>query len=59
MTYTARRKDLLAHARDLFDVVEKGAVIVSIGQTYALADAGRAHQDLEGRRTVGSTVLIP
>jgi NADPH2:quinone reductase len=59
MTYTARRKDLLAHARDLFDVVEKGAVIVSIGQTYALADAGRAHQDLEGRQTVGSTVLIP
>ncbi|MFO7716338.1 quinone oxidoreductase family protein [Desulfosarcina sp.] len=59
MAYTARREDLLAHARDLFAVVEKGAVKISIGQTYALKDAARAHQDLEGRKTQGSTVLIP
>jgi NADPH2:quinone reductase len=58
MAYTARREDLLAHARDLFAVVEKGAVKISIGQTYALKDAARAHQDLEGRKTQGSTVLI-
>ncbi|WP_319405874.1 quinone oxidoreductase [uncultured Desulfosarcina sp.] len=59
MTYTAQRNDLLAHARDLFTVVEKGAVTISIGQTYSLEDAARAHQDLEGRKTKGSTVLIP
>ena len=59
MTYTARREDLLAHARDLFAVVEKGVVTISIGQTYALKDAVRAHQDLEGRKTKGSSVLIP
>jgi len=59
MTYTAKRKDLLAHARDLFAVVENGAVTISIGQTYALEEAARAHQDLEGRKTKGSTVLIP
>jgi NADPH2:quinone reductase len=59
MTYTARREDLLAHARDLFDVVEKGAVTIAIGQTYPLEDAARAHHDLEGRKTQGSTVLIP
>ena len=59
MTYTAQRKDLLAHARDLFTLVENGAVTISIGQTYALEDAARAHQDLEGRKTKGSTVLIP
>jgi len=59
MTYTAQREDLLAHARDLFAVVEKGAVTISIGQTYPLEDAARAHQDLEGRKTKGSTVMIP
>ena len=59
MAYTAQREDLLSHARDLFDMVEKGAVRISIGQTYALKDAVRAHQDLEGRKTKGSTVLIP
>jgi NADPH2:quinone reductase len=59
MTYTAQREDLLAHAKDLFDVVEKEVVTISIGQSYDLADAARAHQDLEGRKTTGSTVLIP
>ena len=59
MTYTARREDLIAHAKDLFDVVESGAVTISIGQTYALEDAVRAHQDLEQRKTTGSTIMIP
>ena len=59
MTYTARREDLLAHARDLFDVVKKGAVEISIGQTFDLKDAARAHQALEDRQTTGSTILIP
>lgn len=59
MAYTAQREDLLAHARDLFDVVQTGAVTISIGQTYALEDVSRAHQDLEGRKTTGSTVMIP
>ncbi|BBO70705.1 quinone oxidoreductase [Desulfosarcina alkanivorans] len=59
MAYTARREDLLDHARDLFDVVGKGAVTISIGQTYRLEDAARAHQDLENRKTTASTVLIP
>lgn len=59
MTYTARREDLLAHARDLFTVVESGAVAISIGQHFALEDAARAHQALEARQTTGSTILIP
>lgn len=58
MAYTAMREDLLAHARDLFDVVEKGAVQIEIGQTYPLAEAARAHRDLEDRKTTGSTVLV-
>lgn len=59
MAYTARREDLVAHARDLFAVVEKKAVNITTGQTFALKDAARAHQALESRRTTGSTVLMP
>lgn len=59
MAYTAQREDLLAHAHDLFEVVEKGAVKIEVRQTYPLAEASRAHQDLEGRKTTGSTILIP
>ncbi len=59
MTYTAKREDLVVHARDLFDVVLKGKVKVEIRQRYPLAEAVRAHRDLEARKTTGSTILIP
>jgi len=59
MAYTAARDDLLAHAHDLFEVVEKGAVKIEVRQTYPLAEAFRAHEDLENRKTTGSTVLVP
>lgn len=59
MTYTAKREDLLAHAKDLFEVVGSGIVKVQTGATYPLADAGRAHRDMESRRTTGSIILIP
>ena len=57
--YTASRKDLVATANDLFDVVGSGKVKVSVNQTYPLAEASRSHQDLEARLTTGSTVLVP
>jgi NADPH:quinone reductase len=59
VTYTAKREDLLASANDLFSVVKSGAVKIPINQKYALKDAAKAHQDLESRKTTGSTVLIP
>jgi NADPH2:quinone reductase len=59
MTYTAKREDLLDHARDLFEVVEKGAVKIEVRGTYPLAEAFRAHQDLENRKTTGPTILVP
>ncbi|MEJ2156876.1 MAG: quinone oxidoreductase [Desulfobacteraceae bacterium] len=58
MTYTEKRKDLQDHARDLFQMVTNGVVRIHIGQTYALKDAAQAHNDLEGRKTRGSTILI-
>jgi NADPH2:quinone reductase len=57
--YTARRADLERGARELFDVIGRGVVRIEIGQTYALQDVAQAHRDLEARRTIGSTVLIP
>jgi NADPH:quinone reductase len=57
--YTSDRAELLERARDLFDVLKSGAVNVTINQRYPLADAARAHRDLEGRRTMGSSVLLP
>jgi NADPH2:quinone reductase len=59
LTYTAHRADLLAHARDLFDVVAQGVVQVTVNRTYPLAEAARAHADLEGRKTTGAAVLLP
>ena len=58
MTYTAQRENLLAHAADLFDVVEKGVVKVEVNQTFPLAEAAQAHRDLENRKTTGSSVLL-
>lgn len=57
--YVAKRADLERSARELFEVIGSGAVRIEIGQTYPLRDVAQAHRDLEGRRTVGSTVLLP
>jgi NADPH2:quinone reductase len=59
MTYTAQRDALLEHARDLFKVVQSGAVKIEIQQSYPLSEAARAHQDMEARKTTGSTILLP
>jgi NADPH2:quinone reductase len=58
-TYAAKREDLLAMAKDLFEVVGSGAVKIPVNQKYALKDAAQAHRDLEGRKTTGSTILLP
>lgn len=58
-THVATREALLANAGDLFDAVGSGVVKIAIDQRYELADVAEAHRDLEGRRTTGSTVLLP
>ena len=57
-TYAARRDNLIAMAKELFDVVLAGAVKIEVNQTYPLKDAAKAHADLEARKTTGSTVLL-
>lgn len=57
--YIASRADLLTSANALFDVIGKSAVKIAIDQTYPLSRVADAHRDLEGRKTTGSTVLLP
>lgn len=57
--YVHERAELLERANDLFEVVKSGAVKIEVRQRYPLAEAARAHRDLEGRRTIGSSILLP
>jgi NADPH2:quinone reductase len=57
--YTRERKELEGSANALFDVIRNGHVKISIGQTFKLDEAQKAHEALEARRTVGSTILLP
>ena len=52
---TARRKG----ARELFSLIRRRKIRVVIGQRFPLREAARAHVELEARRTLGSTVLLP
>ncbi len=58
-TFTAKREDLLAMAREFFDVVANGIVKIEVGQTFALKDVVEAHKSLESRRTMGASLLLP
>jgi NADPH2:quinone reductase len=57
--YAAKREDLMATAKDLFEKVGSGAVKIPASHKYALKDAAQAHKDLEGRKTTGSVILVP
>jgi NADPH:quinone reductase len=57
--YTATPEDLAASAAALFEVIASGTVKIEIGQTFPLSEARRAHEALEGRETVGASLLIP
>jgi NADPH2:quinone reductase len=57
--YTRTRALLQETADDLFEVLRSGAVRIGEPTIYPLADANRAHADLEARRTTGSIVLEP
>lgn len=53
------REELEATAAELFDVVEKGYVSISVNQVYPLSETSQAHRDMEAGKNTGSTVLLP
>jgi NADPH2:quinone reductase len=57
--YIKTPEELQARAADLFAKVASGVVKAHIGQRMPLREAAQAHRDLEGRRTTGSTILLP
>jgi NADPH:quinone reductase len=59
VTYTAKREDIAAMAKELFDLVLSGKIVSEPRQTFPLKDAAAAHRALESRATTGATVLIP
>ncbi len=59
VNYIAGRDELLARAEEVLGWVASGTLHVRVGGRYSLADAGRAHADLEGRRTTGKLLVIP
>ena len=57
--YLASREELLWRSGDVMEMAASGKITVRISAKYPLADAARAHRDLEGRRAIGKLLLIP
>ncbi len=57
--YADTRERLEMMANELFDMLKSSQITIDIGQTYSLAEAGKAQDDLASRRTTGSTILLP
>ncbi len=57
--YTASREELVARSGAVFGMMAAGQLKLRIEHKYPLAEAQRAHQDLEGRKTTGKLLLIP
>jgi NADPH:quinone reductase len=56
--YVATREELLWRARELFEWVARGELVVRIGAEFPLDAAPEAHRALEGRRTTGKVLLL-
>jgi NADPH2:quinone reductase len=57
--YTATRGELEARASALFEMIAAKKLKLRIEHIYPLAEAQKAHRDLEGRKTTGKLLLIP
>jgi NADPH2:quinone reductase len=57
--YTRTTDEFAWRAGELLDAIASATITVTISERYCLEDAEQAHRDLQGRKTVGSVVLIP
>ena len=57
--YIATREELLARANEVFAWIADGSLKIRIGATFPLAEAARAHTDIQARRTTGKVLLVP
>jgi NADPH2:quinone reductase len=57
--YTRTPDEFAWRAGELLDAIASGSITITVSEHYRLEDAERAHRDLQGRKTVGSVVLVP
>lgn len=57
--FTRTADEFAWRAGELMDAMASGAITVNVSARYPLAEAEQAHRDLQGRKTVGSVVLVP
>lgn len=57
--YTRTADEFAWRAGELLDAIASGTLTITVSERYRLADAEQAHHDLQGRKTVGSVVLVP
>ncbi|MGH3961273.1 quinone oxidoreductase family protein [Mycobacterium sp.] len=57
--FTRTAQEFAWRSEELFDAIATGSIDVTVSARYRLADAAQAHRDLQGRKTVGSIVLVP
>jgi NADPH2:quinone reductase len=57
--YIATPQELQDSAAAVFEMIGSGKVKIEIGQTFPLAEARKAHEALQGRATIGASLLIP
>lgn len=57
--YTRTADEFSWRAGELINAIADGSITITVSERYPLAEASRAHTDLQGRRTVGSIVLVP
>jgi NADPH2:quinone reductase len=56
--YTASREELIARSGAVFGMIAAGKLNLRIEHIYRLAEAERAHRELEGRKTTGKLLLM-
>jgi NADPH2:quinone reductase len=59
VAYIATREELVARSGAVFAMIAAGKLKLRIEHKYPLAEAQRAHRDLEARKTTGKLLLIP
>ena len=59
VNYIATREELMSRSGAVFAMISSGKLRLRIAHTYPLAEAQRAHRDLEGRKTTGKLLLLP
>ena len=57
--YTGTANEFAWRAGEVLEAISTGTITVTVSERYSLSDAQQAHRDLQGRKTVGSVVLVP